>query len=125
MSKFQKHDHININVPDYDKAVAFYTEVMGFEIISQFNKPEYFKIGFLKQDGVIYEIKENSTLTESVMTHIAYKSDDLQADYEFFKAQGVEFTTDGICHSDAIGDGVDYFMFKAPDGTVIEFCVML
>ena len=111
--------HINLMVPNIEEAVAYYTETLGFKITARFDGP--MKFVFVTDGQITYELLESSTLSNAVFDHIAYNSDDLKADYEYFKALGL--TTTDISYVDFLfEDGVSYFFIKGSANEKIEFC---
>ena len=94
----------SIHVNDQDKALAFYTEVLGFV------KKEDFPLGHFKwltvasperPDGVELLLEPNDnpaaqayqqTLFEQGIPHAAFAVDDIQAEYERLEGLGVVFS---------------------------------
>ena len=120
MSYFnRKLDHINLNVPDLEKTVKFYTETLGFKVVNRFKKEREFV--FVTDGNITYEFIENKNLTNAVIDHIAYVSDDIKADFDHFKSLGLLTTELGFV--DFIFDnGVHYFFIKGEGNEKIEFC---
>ncbi len=76
---------------------------------------------YLENDGVVYELLEDTTLTKSVVDHIAYVSENIQDDHSYFTAQGL--TPTSINFIDFLWDkGVEYFFIESPSNERIEFC---
>ncbi len=112
-------DHINLAVPNLEKAVDFYTNTMGFEVTHRFKKDMEFV--FITDGNLTYELLENPSLKETVIDHIAYTSEDLEADFAHFKALGM--TTGEIGYLDFLFDnGVHYFFIQGAGNDKIEFC---
>ena len=96
----------SIHVDDQDKALAFYTEVLGFV------KKQDFPVGQFKwltvaspeaPDGVELLLEPNDNpaaqayqqaLYEQGIPHAAFAVDDIRAEYERLKALGVVFPTE-------------------------------
>ncbi len=123
MLKNRKHHHLNITVVNLEQAKKWYVEMLDFEITGEFQSADGMKAVFLTNGEETYEIFEDTTLEKSVIDHIAYQSDNLQADYDFFKKKGANFITDGIQHAEWIFEnGVDYFFILSPTNEKIEYC---
>lgn len=112
-------DHINLNVVSIEKALKYYVDVLGFKIIGDFNLGRRFL--YISNGEVTYELFENSNLNETVIDHIAYKSNDIKKDFEYFKSKNVEFITD-LNFIPLWENGVYFFLFKGVNNEVIEFC---
>lgn len=120
MSLFnRKLDHINLTVPNLEKAVKFYTETMGFKVSNRFK--EGMEFVFITDGNTTYELMENPTLSETVIDHIAYVSTDINQDFEYFK--NLDLVTTDIGYVDFLfEDGVYYFFIKGAGNEKIEFC---
>lgn len=115
-------DHINLQVPNLEKAIAFYTEVMNFEIRDRY-KGSGKEFVFLTNGDVVYEVLENTSVTETVMHHIAYATENIEEEYQYFKELGGDLLQGEIGENDFIfGTGLYYFFIKSPCGELIEYC---
>ncbi len=118
MNIAKKIDHINMVVPNLEEALAWYTKNLGFEIKGRFAQGG-FEIVYLDNGSVSYEFFENSSLKAPIVDHIAYVSDDIEADYAFYKAQGLSVSP--INYIDFIWEqGADYFFISGVGGEKIE-----
>ena len=104
--------HFPVYVVDQDRARAFYTEKLGFEVRSDVTLPEmgdfrWLTVGAPNQDSIDIVLmaipgppvfdEETAAQVRTLMakgaaTAIFLTSDDVYADYEQLKARGVEFT---------------------------------
>ncbi|MFI3329886.1 MAG: hypothetical protein R3Y05_05335 [bacterium] len=110
-------DHINMSVPNLEETINYY-KIFGFKIIGDFQLGRRFV--YISNGATTYELFEDKNLTQSVVGHIAYKSNDIQKDYNELKGK-VEFTT-GINSIDELWDnGVEYFLFKGINNEIIEY----
>ena len=115
----RKLDHINLAVTNMEQAIKFYTEVLGFKVINRFNKGMEFV--FVSDGNITYELIENSLLKETIIDHIAYVSEDIKADYDYYNKLGI--TTTPLGFVDFVYDnGVHYFFIKGAGNEKIEFC---
>lgn len=112
-------DHINLNVFSIEESLNYYVNILGFEIIGDFNLGRRFL--YISNGYVTYELFENRNINETIIDHIAYKSNDIKKDYEYFKSKNVEFITD-LSSLPLRDNGIYFFLFKGVNGEVIEFC---
>ncbi len=111
-------DHINLTVPNMQKVLSFYTNTMGFKIVNKFKGKTEFV--FITDGTVTYELMEDTSVSETVIDHIAYKSENIKADFEHFSKLGL--TICDIGYADFLFDnGVYYFFIKSEDNVRIEF----
>ena len=79
---------IFVNVKDFDRAIAFYRDVLGMKFL--FQAPP--NMAFFDCDGIrlMLGVADRPELDHPASI-IYYKVDDIQRVYEIFKARGVEF----------------------------------
>ncbi|WP_066684445.1 VOC family protein [Christensenella intestinihominis] len=126
MLKNRKHDHIGLATDDIDATVAWYTEVLGFELYGECIAPDGTPCKFLRGNGINYEVFQPvSGVGESVrgkIDHISFVSDDIEKDYEYSVKMGYPCTTGGIQDMESAWEnGCRYFKIKSPTGEEIEF----
>jgi catechol 2,3-dioxygenase-like lactoylglutathione lyase family enzyme len=137
-------DHTSYTVSDMKRSLAFYRDILGFEIIHE--RPEvtsnYFRkiVGF--PDGVIHAVymripgtthclelfeykhprgtPQNLTPNNPGSSHISYLVDDLQAMYPKLRAAGVQFISEPIYLDEGPNKGGWGLYMKDPDGIIIE-----
>ncbi|MEZ5211646.1 VOC family protein [Gordonia sp. PP30] len=129
--------HIGLNVTDLDRSIAFYTGVLGFEVLGRSDEDGQ-KFAFLGDPNVASEVfldKLAITLWEQSdgrfstgnpgLHHLALHVDSVD-EVERLRARvqdaGAELLYDGeiIPHSDAFSSGG--FFFLDPDGLRLEVC---
>ncbi len=127
MIKGRKLDHIGLAVTDLEASKAWYCDVLGFEVIGHFHAgdtPAY----FLKSGDTVYEMYEEP-IPEAVqgkIDHIAFVSNDIEADYAYCVAQGYPIATDGIEAIPTFWEkGCRYFKLATPTGEQVEFSQIL
>jgi lactoylglutathione lyase len=95
--------HTMIRVLDLDKSIHFYTEGLGFELISRTDYPDgRFTIAFLKSRSDQGEMPPKLELTYNWDTksyqrgenygHMAYRVDSIEAVQEHLKAKGYDLS---------------------------------
>jgi len=79
---------IFVNVKDFDRAIAFYRDVLGMTVL--FQAPP--NMAFFDCDGIrlMLGVADRPELDHPASI-IYYKVDDIERVYEIFKARGVEF----------------------------------
>lgn len=122
MKVVKKLHHINIKVPNLEKAIKFYTETMNFEIRDRYTKGEMDFV-FVTDGNVVYELLEDTSLQQAYFDHIAYESDDIQKDYDYYKNLDPNLILNEIGFIDFLfEDGMYYFFIKGAGDEKIEFC---
>jgi catechol 2,3-dioxygenase-like lactoylglutathione lyase family enzyme len=133
--------HIAISTPDLERLVAFYRDVLGFEVIEEFDwekgdqaadqvtglKDSAAKAVMLKGGNFHLEIFEfqspppkpvdpNRPVCDHGLTHFSFEVTDVQAVYDRLKKAGVRFN----CPPEKLGDLGTAIYGRDPDGNVIE-----
>ncbi len=115
-------DHINVTVPNMEKAIAFYTEVLHFKIQESYTHNGR-KFVFVTDGNVVYELMENAQEQSARFDHMAYSSEDIEADYAYFKKEHSELLATDIGFADFLFEkGMYYFFVNGLQGERIEFC---
>lgn len=128
--------HIGLIVPDVRKAEQWYTETMGFARKGEFHTASGIHAVFVRSDtlDVMYEliqhpqgsdIQRRAEVCGGWMDHIAYETEDLEAEMEHAKKLGA-LIIEGIVDVPEFWDnGFRYFLLRAPGGEKVEFCKVL
>ena len=138
--------HVNINCTDYARSKAFY-EMLGFEEVWQVPATNSAEVNAAvgmsnyRVTGAILKLKgvEPGVLIDLLQWHepedhsppyanlyrpglarLALRSSDLQADYDYLVAQGVEVLSPPATVYASANLGSRFFCFKDPDGTFLE-----
>ncbi|MCW1873059.1 VOC family protein (plasmid) [Erwinia sp. INIA-01] len=135
-------DHAGINVPDINAAVAFFSKTFGGKLESDITPgtiPDAWKTAFnwrsssdLKRfvmvrlpDGTGIELFQYSGAEinhaqphedDAAATHIALRTQDIQASYEALKKAGLKTLNEPVTNA----DGTQWFYFLTPWGSQIE-----
>lgn len=130
MVNHAEFQHLGFATPNINATVAFYKDVLGFEVIHETCTPDgKTPIVFIKNGTMVYECYEDKSLSEQAakkIDHIAYDSDDIEADYKYCIDKGYTITTNAIeCIPTVFEKGVRYFKIAGPSGEEIEFCQIL
>lgn len=95
---------VSVMVDDQAKALAFYTDILGFETKTDIPLGEFRWLTVVSPDGpdeleLVIEPNVNpaartfqAAMLEQGIPWTAFESDDVHADYERLKAKGVAFT---------------------------------
>jgi catechol 2,3-dioxygenase-like lactoylglutathione lyase family enzyme len=132
--------HTAISTGDFERALAFYRDLLGFEMVSELNWPAGVELAdtitglegsaarsvMLRASNTSIELFEFSSPTpkpgdpkrpvcDHGITHIGFEVDDIDAEYERLKAAGMSFH----CPPQDLGASrVTYG--RDPDGNVLE-----
>lgn len=132
--------HTGVSTPDLDRALRFYRDLLGFEVVAQFTKPPGspgmdamlalpgvgFRAALLKLGRTMIEVFEFHApeprradgarpVCDHGLTHLCLQVDDVKAEYERLSAAGMVFH----CAPQA-GDGASFVYGRDPDGNAIE-----
>ena len=123
---FKNVHHIAIIGTNYNKTKEFYVDKLGFEVISEYNRPEKNDIILnVRQGNLVLEIfiKEDAPLRPRIpnpehsgLRHLAFKVDDVEAVLK-------KFDELGIPHEELRYDDFDNkkrAFFFDPDGLPLE-----
>ena len=115
----KKIEHIGIFVKDLDASIAFYTEVLGLELVERVTSGDL-EIGFIgigeSQLELLCPKNGASKPKEGVIAHLAFTVDDIHGVVEKLRGKA-EFTD--VAPRVAL-DGCQIFFFKGPDGEILE-----
>ena len=123
----RKMDHIGLICNDLEANVKWYMEKMGFTVKGRFiNNGKVFYFMENPADGLVYEMFEDQELPADIrgkIDHIAYYSDDLDADYEYCVENGYVISSNGIEEIPAFWEnGCRFFTVQTPCGEKVEYC---
>ncbi len=119
-------DHIGIACTNAERDANWYMDVLGFTLKGKFRSAgrKYYTY-FVQNGSTVYEIYQRDDLDEKLqgkVDHIAYVSNDIEADYRFCVEAGYQICTDGIeSIPDRWENGCRYFKIVSPTGEQIEF----
>lgn len=114
--------HIAIRVFDFDKTVAFYTEVLGFTERVRWGEDANRAIMLDTGDGNYLEVfagGREGQKDEGAFLHLALRSDNVTEAIELARAAGMEITVEPK-EVELGGIPVKIAFFKGPDGEIIE-----
>jgi len=97
-----RFEHVAITVSDMKKSLAFYRDILGFEVMGQLTLRDGFLIVYLKnEEGPIIELFEFAEKGEHIpenrhdrnygFKHLCFRVDDVNAYSEYLKGHGVTF----------------------------------
>ena len=114
-------DHAAIVVTDMDRAVGFYSGLLGLKIIRDGRPDGGDKKTFLgNESGVFLAVTEDKNRPSGgPVNHIAFKVDDIEATAKRLKDAGTKF----IEEKTGPGGETIAYHFLDPDGLELEICV--
>jgi glyoxylase I family protein len=126
-------DHVSIRVPEYDATIAFYTSILGFDLVQEWTLPDALpgaRFAYLQLGSFEIEVIAEGQLTELTPTtdvadhlsrggygHLCLRVDDLQATVEGLKERGAQFLAEPF---EVAPIGQLLAMIKDNSGNVIE-----
>jgi len=117
--------HICVFTSDMSKALAFYTDILGFEVVHRMHLDSGYGFGLVRRGSCIIELLEPDDVnqvksrTTGPIDHIALEVKDINTVVAKLKAKGVSFFTPIIDDPKMIG-GVRIAFFKGASGEVFE-----
>ena len=130
--------HVAIGVNDFDKALKFYTQALGFDVVQRSDIDNdgaanqaigldnvKAKMAMLKTSNAFIELWEYSNPAPKDLRsrpcdygypHLALQVDDIQAEYSRLQKHGMEFVGD-VVH---FGDDASAIYGRDPSGNVVE-----
>lgn len=120
--------HIAVQTRDWDASLAFYSDVLGMEVIAEFGSPERRIVLLDMGDGSHMELFQptasspgaEAAIPNDPITHFALATTDIHAAIEHVRQAGAEVTLEPRDVSLGAMNATIAF-FKGPSGEVIEF----
>ena len=121
-----KLDHIALEVSIIDRAVAFYTDKMGFTLYSRaINEDEQEEFCFLRAEGINLELISDldkdygnrRKVERPYCPHICFVTNDMDKTLKELKAKGIEIIRGPL----EIKGEETWIYFSDPDGNVLEY----
>ena len=119
---FDKPTHVPIIVTDQERALRFYTEVLGFvkrQDSQQEDRPRWLTVAIPGQELEFILVKGDyivdprpPSTTDSSGNHLVFQTDDCRKDYEILKQRGVKYKEPGLIEA-PFGSAA---YFTDPDG---------
>ncbi|MBT2439211.1 VOC family protein [Streptomyces sp. ISL-36] len=118
--------HIGLNVTDLERSLAFYGDVLGFQVIGE-GKEEGRRYAFLGQDGQLVltlwqQAEQPYDSARAGLHHLAFEAesiDRVRSAEAALKARNVSFAYEGVvAHREGAASGGIFF--HDPDGTRLE-----
>ncbi|WP_169083185.1 VOC family protein [Paenibacillus sp. PL91] len=117
-------DHVGVMVKDIEASIAFYTNIIGFELkgrtLHTNGVIELAFLGFGETDETELELIQgynDSLPIEGKVHHFAVTVDDVEAEFERLKQLDVSFVDEEIT---TLPNGYKYFFVSGLDGERIE-----
>ncbi|MBR3836831.1 MAG: VOC family protein [Clostridia bacterium] len=125
MIKNRKLDHLGMAVDNVEAAKDWYVSVLGGKVIGTFYcEGDPNAVYFVRVGDTVYEMYQEPVPADArgKIDHVAYLSEDIEADYAFCVSKGYTITTDGIEALPTFWDnGCRYFKILSPTGEQVEF----
>ena len=114
--------HTRMRVSDMQETIAFYTDVLGLEVLERKTSPRGSHLAFLKTPNSEELIElcsfpaSGAVQVQEDLVHLAFEVDDLDRTIDELNAKGIPIT-DGPT---ATSSGSRFIFIDAPDGYEIE-----
>ena len=116
--------HVSVSTPpeDYPKALGFYRDFLGFEMICEVAIPAPDQLAMLSMGNTILELIPERSAGESsgALNHIALATDDVDELLEKVRTAGYEVTMEPDEFMLPHGVAIRIAFFKGPAGESIE-----
>jgi len=116
MSILRSH-HIALKTPDFQRAKAFYTEVLGFDVVGDIPGRDiiFIDIGGTTIELIGTEAQPTGEEPQTGLVHLAFEVDDVDATFQELKEKDVVFHIEPT----QVGD-IRLAFFRDPDGNPLE-----
>ena len=120
--KVQRLLHTRMRVSDMDQTIAFYTDVLGLEVLERKTSPRGSHLAFLKVPNSEELIElcsfpaSGAVQVQEDLVHLAFEVDDMDQAIRELNTKGIPIT-DGPTTSSS---GSRFIFIDAPDGYEIE-----
>ena len=133
-------NHTGVSTPDLDRAIRFYRDLLGFELMERFEIEKgtpgidemltlegvSFNAALLRMGNAMIELfefaspapvraAERRPVNDHGLTHLCLQVDDVKAEYQRLSAAGMEFHCEP-----QFAEGAAYVYGRDPDGNAIE-----
>ena len=119
--------HIGVMTADIKAAVAFYRDILGFEVTDEASLSNGVAIAFLDNKGCLIELVQPAVPTDvnnipkaGIVDHIAMEVTGIEQLVCRLIDKGVQFKGEVATMPDLVG-GIKNIFFDGPDGVKLEF----
>ena len=119
-------DHVGIYVDDLEASKKFYTEILGFELVSEWIRSEWdgAYLGFYRLGSCMIELVKKpygKTACDGPLNHLTFSVKDIARTRDELQKKGVAFETQQICCDEGLFDnGVNHIFFRGPSSERLQ-----
>ena len=112
--------HVGIQVTDLARSRQFYRDMLGFEVVWEYENPDYHML-FMGKNGCIVELMYNGKpVGDGQINHLSMLVEDVESARALLLSKGAEFETDILLDKDLYPNGEKFAMFRGPDGERLQ-----
>ena len=120
--------HIGVFVSDLERSIAFYRDILGFEVRHQ-NEIDGIKVAFISLGDLTLELilspEEVSKRSDGIVAHIAMEVSGIEAVAAALKEKGIVFEGDIFFAEHFWTKGSKWITFRGPDNEHLELTEVL
>lgn len=120
--------HIGLFIRNIEVSKKFYTEKLGFTIVSEAKMPNDTKIAMAQCKDFMVELVQLPNYDgylDGFLNHFAMRVVDIKAAQKELEQKGIKFEMDEPVLMGNVLNGVKYLMFRGPDGEHLEIDQLL
>lgn len=112
--------HVGVHVADLERSRRFYGGVLGFEVVWEYENPDYHML-FMGKNGCVVELMPGGTpAPDGPLNHLSILVDDVEKAKKELEEKGVRFETDILTDPDLYPRGEKFAMFRGPDNERLQ-----
>lgn len=128
MAKMNGLAHVGLFISDLEQSKAFYTNILGFEVIWECALEEadqsITKIAFVKNGSLTLELVQRAfqdSRSDGWIDHIALAVEDIEEIQKTLEAHEIQFETKTpVFNNKVFPNGSKWLMFRGPDNEHLE-----
>jgi lactoylglutathione lyase len=117
--------HVGMFIKDRVESKRFYTDILGFQVVSEYIGEDKTWMCFLNNGSCTIELIESSDpekkkRIDGVVDHLSIRVSDVDAAKSYLEAKGVIFETEILLDEKLYDKGERFAMFRGPSGERLQ-----